>query len=160
MVNNNFKCLKLFNGKIPPFFNKKITHSEWLEIKNQNEEFKDYYKSCPNDTIKKLYLEKGCKYIQISKKGLYHLGDDICDFGVPEFLCEQQIRVRIKIHSQKNKNGNCDLSVTCACQPKNIRKLENSKFSLDDVKKLPNKLKYNDIEQITCEFSNINIIKM
>ena len=49
-----------------------------------------YSINCPNDTIKKLYSEKDCNYIQISNKGLYHLGNDICEFNVAEFICEQQ----------------------------------------------------------------------
>lgn len=149
---------ELFNGVIPPFLlNNKITHSEWLKIKKQNDNFKDHYINCPNDTIKKLYLEKGCKYIQISAKGLYHLGEDICNFGAPEFLCEQQIRIRIKVHNTANKNGYCNLSVTCACQPKNIENLENSKYSLDDIKKLPEKLKYNNIDYIATQLNALII---
>jgi hypothetical protein len=149
---------QLFNGKIPPFFYNKITHDDWLKIKKeQYDDFKDKYISCPNDTIKKLYAEKGCKYIQISKKGLYHLGDDVCNLGVPEFICDQRLRIRTKIHRKTNKNGHCDLSVTCACQPINIKKMTNSKYSLDDINKLPDKLKYINVEKITCE---LNLIKI
>lgn len=82
--------------------------------------------------IMKLYREKCCSYIQISEKGLYHLGNDICDFKVPPFLCEQQLRIRTKIHERKNKKGFCKLSVTIACKPKNINSLENSSYSLDN----------------------------
>jgi hypothetical protein len=129
--------ITLFNGKIPPFMINNITHDEWLNIKKETNDFNDVYIYCPNDTIKRLYNEKGCKYIQISNKGLYHLGNDICDFKVPEFICEQQLRVRTKIHTKKNSKGYCNLSVTIACQPKNIKNLNNSKYSLDDYKKLP-----------------------
>jgi hypothetical protein len=51
----------------------------------------------------KLYGEKDCSYIQISEKGLYHLGNDVCDFKVPEFICEQRLRVRTKIQETKPK---------------------------------------------------------
>ena len=95
-----------------------------------------------NDTIKKLYTEKGCKYIQISGKGLYHLGDDICDFKVPEFICDQELRIRTKIHKRKDKKGFCHLSVMAACKPININNIEDSKFSLDDKNKLPKNLIY------------------
>lgn len=108
--------------------------------KKGNEWFNDTYIDCPNDTINKLYTEKGCIYIQISNKGLYHLGSDLCDFKVPEFICDQQLRVRTKIHTRKNNNGFCKLSVTVACQPKNIKKLIPSEYSLDDKIKLPNNL--------------------
>lgn len=132
----------IFNGKIPPFQEKNITHKEWLEIKKNCNDFDDIYISCSNDIIKKLYREKGCYYIQISEKGLYHLGEDICNFKVPEFLCEQQLRIRTKIHTRENNKGFCNLSITLACQPKNIKNLIESPFSLDDVKKLPKNLIY------------------
>lgn len=92
----------------------------------------------PPDYISKLYQAKGCHYIQISNGyGLYHLGNDICAFDVPLFIVEQQLRIRTKIHTRRNKKGFCNLSVTIACQPKDISKLELSKYSLDDENKLP-----------------------
>ena len=133
----------LFNGQIPPFIDEKITYEEWIKIKEKNDNFKDVYISHNlTDTIKNLYKEKGCYYIQISEKGLYHLGYDICCFNVPEFICDQQLRIRIKVHKTKNKKGFCDLSITAACQPININNLEYSKYSLDDIKKLPKNLTY------------------
>ena len=83
------------------------------------------YIDCPDDTIKQLYSKKGCAYIQISDKGLYSLGNDICEFNVPEFICEQQLRIRTKIHTRKNNKGFCKLSVNIACLPKNIKNLIN-----------------------------------
>lgn len=138
--------LTLFNGKIPPFMLKDITHEEWVKIKRETTDFNDVYFDCPSDTIMKLYGKKGCSYIQISDKGLYHLGNDICDFKVPAFVCEQQLRVRTKIHKRKNKNGFCDLSVTVACQPKNMNglSLANSEYSLDNRMKLPTNLVYDE----------------
>ena len=130
----------LFNGKIPPFMLNDITYNEWLQIKNKTNDFNDIYLECPNDTIKNLYYEKGCFYIQISNKGLYHLGNDICKFNVPEFICEQQLRVRTKIHTTKNSKGFSKLSVTISCQPKNIKHLSQSNYSLDDTSKLPKNL--------------------
>ena len=134
----------LFNGKIPPFMLKDITHEEWLQVKKDTTDYNDTYLECPNDTIKKLYSEKGCFYIQISDKGLYHLGNDICNFDVPEFICEQQLRIRTKIHTTKNTKGFCKLSVTISCQPKNIKNLVKSNYSLDDSSKLPINLLYSD----------------
>ena len=132
----------IFNGKIPSFIDHKITHQQWLEIKKNTEDFNDQYFECPNNTISELYAKKGCYYIQISNKGLYHLGTDICGFNVPYFECEQQIRIRIKVHTRLNKNGFCNLSVTLACQPKNIKNLKKSPFSLDNKENLPKNLKY------------------
>jgi len=120
IISNNL----LFNGKIPVFMIRKITYEEWIKIKNETDIYNDIYIDCPSDTIKKLYSEKNCKYIQISEKGLYHLGYDICDFKVPEFECEQRLRIITKIHTKKNSNGYCVLSVIVACQPKNIKILK------------------------------------
>ena len=62
---NLISNIKLFNGNIPPFIFNNITHYEWIKIKKETTDFNDIYIECPNDTIKKLYSEKGCKYIQI-----------------------------------------------------------------------------------------------
>jgi hypothetical protein len=74
--------------------------------------------------------------------GLYHLGNDICGLDVPLFNIEQQLRIRTKIHTRKNNKGFCNLSVTVACQPKNIKELIPSKYSLDDKDKLPPNIIY------------------
>jgi hypothetical protein len=87
-------------------------------------------------------VKKNCKYIQISDKGLYHLGNDICDFKVPAFICEQRLRVRTKIHKKINNKGFCKLSVTIASQPKNIKNMQNSEYTLDNHLKLPLNLSY------------------
>lgn len=136
--------IELFKGNIPPFMFADLTHEEWLNIKKETNNYNDTYFDCPNDTIKRLYSEKGCVYIQISEKGLYHLGNDVCNFEVPEFICEQQIRVRTKIHTTKNSTGFCRLSVIIACQPKNIKQIVQSNYSLDNVSKLPLNLIYCD----------------
>ena len=132
----------IFNGKIPPFLQKKITHEEWIKIKKQSNDFTDQYIDCDDDTIINLYSSKGCEYIQISDKGLYYLEKDVCGFNVPQFRCEQRLRIRTKIHKRKDTKGFCQLSVTVACQPKNIKLIENSPFSLDNVMKIPKNLRY------------------
>ena len=141
---NIMQNVSLFGGQIPIFSGeKKVTHEEWVKIKSESDTWNDYYMNVPNDTIRRLYHEKGCQYIQISDGfGLYHLGEDICKFGVPIFEPEQQLRVRTKIHKRENKEGYCKLSVTVACQPKNINFLPRSPYSLDDKIRLPPSLIY------------------
>lgn len=129
------KGIKLFNGLIPPFIEKKLTYKEWLEIKKKNSVWKDHYIDIPNDTIKNIYRAKGCYYIQISKYGLYHLGEDIYDFKVPEFIVSQCMRIRIKVHGTSKKY--CNLSITAACAPKKLSTLRMSPYSLDDANRLP-----------------------
>jgi hypothetical protein len=135
---NIISTVTLFNGNIPPFMLNDVTHEEWVKIKRETNDFSDRYIDCPSDTIMKLYSEKGCSYIQISEKGLYHLGNDICNFNVPIFICNQEIRIRIKVHNKKR----CKLSVTIACKPKNINELQKSSYSLDNINKLPLNLEY------------------
>jgi hypothetical protein len=135
--------INLYDGEVPPFIEKSITHEEWVKLKKETKKWDDRYIDIPSDYISKLYQAKGCNYIQISNGyGLYYLGNDICDFNVPIFDIEQQLRIRTKIHTRKNKKGFCNLSVTIACQPKDITKLNRSRYSLDDENKLPVSLIY------------------
>lgn len=135
--------VNLFDGDIPPFFEKKITHEQWISIKKSTNKWSDKYIDIPNDTIRRLYSAKDCQYIQISNGfGLYHLGNDVCNFNVPIFDIDQQIRVRTKIHSKKNNKGFCSLSVTIACKPKNINLLPISPYSLDIKDKIPPQMSY------------------
>ena len=124
---------KIFNGKIPPFCTRSLTHKEWIKIKSETTDFNDQYFDCPSTTIADIYKLKGCSYIQISEMGLYHFGEDYCNFDVPMFLCSQKIRIRTKIHARKNSKGFCTLSVTMSISPKNIKELEFSKYSLDNL---------------------------
>ena len=138
--------INLYDGEVPPFVEKAITHEEWVKCKKETNKWNDKYISIPSDTIAKLYSAKGCNYIQISNGyGLYHLGNDICNFNVPLFNIEQRIRIRTKIHSKKNKKGFCVLSVIMGCQPINIKKLPPSKYSLDNKDKLPPPLIYKSV---------------
>lgn len=137
LFENIINDISLFNGNIPPFMIKDITYDEWIQIKKETNDYNDIYLNCSSDMIKNLYREKGCYYIQISEKGLYHLGNDICNFNVPEFICDQEIRIRIKVHTRCNTKGYCKLSVTASCKPKNIKLLNKSNYSLDNVKRLP-----------------------
>lgn len=142
IFNDLLNHVNIYGGKVPPFFDKKYTYQEWNEIKDQ---WKDLYINIPNNTIHDLYHAKGCRYIQISEKGLYFLGVcDLCGFGVPKFIVDQQIRIRVKIHSTKNKQGYCSLSVMAACQPKNVNLLDKSNYSLDSFERLPLQLSSNN----------------
>jgi len=143
IFNKLLEKIKLFEGKIPPFFQTKMKYTEWLKIKNETNLYNDVYINIPDNTINKLYLEKGCKYIQISDYGLYKLDEDICNFNVPLFKIKQHIRIRIKVHSRGNENKCCNLSVIASCQPIDIKTLEKSLYSLDNKDRLPLNLIYN-----------------
>ena len=90
---------------MPPCIKKNITQKEWNKIKNETDRWNDIYIPINDSTtIRNLYKLKGNGYIQIGNYGLYHLGKDIYNFGVPEFLIKQQLRIRIKAHG-KRKDG-------------------------------------------------------
>jgi len=127
----------LYNGKTPPFLERKISHADWLAFKAADSDFKDEYITCDENMISNLYRLKGCQYIQISGKGLYHTGDDVCGFGVPYFSCAQRIRIRIKVHSRSGAGGFASLSITAAAQPVNLNGLAASPYSLDSLDKVP-----------------------
>ena len=136
IIGNN----KLF-GDTPPCIKKNITQKEWNTIKNKTNRWNDIYIPINDSTtIRNLYKLKGNGYIQIGDYGLYHLGKDIYNFDVPEFLIKQQLRVRIKSHG-KRKDGSYKYSVTAACQPCPGNKLMKSPYSLDNIKKIPKNLK-------------------
>jgi hypothetical protein len=67
-----------------------------------------------------------------------------CSYSGKKYELQQRLRVRTKIHEKKNKKGFCKLSVTIACQPKKIKNLINSEYSLDNHMKLPLNLSYDD----------------
>lgn len=127
----------LYNGKTPQFLQRKITHADWLVAKAAEPDFKDEYITCDEETISNLYRLKGCQYIQISGKGLYHTGVDTCGFGVPYFKCMQRIRIRIKVHSRSGAGGFASLSITAAAQPVNLKSVVASPYSLDSLEKVP-----------------------
>ena len=132
---------ELFKNKAPP---KNITLEEWHDIKKSDNVWEDHYiYDIPNNTIAELYKFKGCSYIQLGKGyGLYHLGNDRCNFGVPEFNTKQRIRIRIKVHFSKKSDGNCRLAIMASAQPYDIENIEKSPYSLDDISKLPPNLVY------------------
>lgn len=143
LFNNMIEDEILFNNKIPPFFEENMTHEKWVKLKKKKEHFKDHTFKCSSDFISQLYSAKGCFYIQVSEMGLYHTGNDICNFGVPKFEVESELRVRIKIHSTgtKTKDNCMRASVTISAKPINLKtNLEESNYSLDNINKIPKKL--------------------
>lgn len=97
----------LFNGKIPPFINNGLKLKKISKIFILIVQMIQYYN----------YIMK--KVVNIFKYHikvyLYHLGNDICNFNVPIFICD--LEIKIKIHNRKK----CKLSIMIACKSKNIK---------------------------------------
>jgi hypothetical protein len=126
---------ELFGGKIPPFLQKKMMlYHEWEEVSS---EFRDELYTAPRTSISKYYFDKGNSYIQIRGLGLYHTGEDVCNFGVPFFECLTQLRVRCKRHGLKCPVTKNDIpsSVMTSFWIKTPPKA--SPYSLDDVSTFP-----------------------
>ena len=126
---------ELFDGKIPPFLQKtNTTFQEWDAVKEQ---FADEYYTAAPDSISRYYKEKGNAYVQIRGLGLYHTGEDVCNFGVPFLETWTQLRIRCKRHGKK-----CPLTlkdVPSSVMASFWMKLAPppSPYSLDDPLKLP-----------------------
>jgi hypothetical protein len=126
---------ELFSGKIPPFLEKTgMTFPEWDIVAP---EFKDEQHHAPSDVISKYYKEKGNSYIQIRGLGLYHTGEDVCNFGVPYFKCPTHLRIRCKRHGKKCPLTGKDIPTSVMASFWVSKPPPSSPFSLDDVSKLP-----------------------
>lgn len=138
----------LFYGKLPPLNKTREEFDKWehdfLNEKSKDEKYKnkkinkDYtWISRDKNFIKLNYKDKGCHYIQIKDYGLYHLGEDICNFNVPEFNPEF---IKLRLRCKRRKGKNCTpSSLTLSAYPIN---LEKSIYSLDTIAKLPINLIY------------------
>lgn len=125
----------VFDGRIPVFSE---TCAHW---EKQAPYFQDQYFDVPSGCIAEAYKHRGVHYIQVFGKGLFHTGDDVCEFGVPMFDCLQRLRVRCKRHGKKCvKTGNHIPSSVMASFRPIYSSLEVSPFSLDDLAKAPTTL--------------------
>ena len=85
----------LWEGSIPSFLKGDRTQETWDK---EAASFRDVYINADNTTVADFYKKKGTHYIQIEGKGLYHTGEDPCNFGVPLFTCTTRLRIRCKRH--------------------------------------------------------------
>jgi len=106
---------KVWDNRLPSFVFGNVTKDE---SDAERKYFPDTYLECPSDMARNLYKNKGCYYIQVHGKGLYHTGEDPCGFGVPEFECLQHLRIRVKEHKACNAKGYCSMSVMMSCRKK------------------------------------------
>lgn len=144
-LNNVFKKHIIFDNEEPIFIKQKMTSDEWYSYKAENEnKFNDININLPKNLnfIKEYYSDKGNNYIQVSDGyGLYHLGEDICNFNVPEFICEQKIRIRVK--KVRIRNDIIKLVVCASISPVDYcSMLKKSPYTLDTIEKLPENLIY------------------
>ena len=145
----------LYYGNLPPLNKTRKEFDEWQEwlkkkkkeVKEDNDDNEDndntkdtkdyFWKSRDPNFIKNNYKDKGCSYIQINKYGLYHLGEDICNFDVPEFKPDDiTLRLRCK---RRGSKGCVPSSITMSAY---ISGLVKSKYSLDMIDNLPENLIY------------------
>lgn len=85
----------LWEGRVPSFLRGDRTQETW---DREAASFRDVYINADANAVANFYKEKGTHYIQIEGKGLYHTGEDPCNFGVPLFSCITRLRIRCKRH--------------------------------------------------------------
>lgn len=125
----------LFDGKIPIYLLRSgMTFPEWELVAS---DFKDEKYPAPSDSISNYYKEKGNAYIQIRGYGLYHTGEDVCEFGVPYFECPTYLRVRCKRHGKKCALTGKDIPSSVMTSFWISKPPAKSPYSLDDPSTLP-----------------------
>lgn len=100
----------IFGGELLPFKRVDMTPDFWHDIVNKQHIFLGQRFLLPEDTslathgltggeaIRRFYRGAGSSYLQIKAKGLYHLGSDCLNLGVPLFDtvgCGCHVRLRI-----------------------------------------------------------------
>lgn len=58
--------------------------------------FKSFFVDIPSKSVAKYYNSKETYYMQIGGQGLYYMGKDIANLGVPELNLRLKLRVRLK----------------------------------------------------------------
>ena len=105
--------------------NKKLAYA--LDIKRFPDKFLASVGSAAAEQVEKYYNSKNTYYIQIKGKGLYYMGKDIRNLGVPRFStsCKNSsIRIRIKANSKSKGQYSFLMALK-------IAGLQASKFDLD-----------------------------
>ncbi len=74
------------------------------KIPAKGEMIEDDYKDVATDSIACYYHEKGTHYILVENMGIYHVGHDILNLGVP-FFAPEGLRLRTRV-TKHMKNGN------------------------------------------------------
>ncbi len=89
----------------------------------------------PYELINELYNKKGINYINIAGKGLYYLGKDIYNLGVPKF--NPNASATIRVARTATKKG--DVTTTTRIFPKiDYKSLEKSPYNLNDTQSVIN----------------------
>ena len=110
-----FADYRPWNGNIPA--KGKMTEDDYIDV--------------PSDSIAQYYREKGTHYISVEGKGIYHVGEDILNLGVPFFIVPG-LRLRTRVTKHMKNGSPTDISTALTF---NRRHLDPSPYSLFD--KLP-----------------------
>ena len=122
-----------FEGRIPSF---KLADKSLETWGKEKPLFKSHYMRLPQSTaIAEYYAQKGSSYIQLQGHGLYHTGEDPCNFGVPMLCCSLRVRVRCKQHGSSPVPGSVQVSL-------NLIKgtIPSTPYCLEDPQRLPHLL--------------------
>lgn len=67
-----------------------------IDVAHDYKTFKDEFVDIPPSAVADYYNSKNTYYIQIGGYGLYYMGKDIANLGVPEFDSKLRLRIRLK----------------------------------------------------------------
>lgn len=106
-----------FGGAIPSFLCGDKSRETWDA---ERQTFRDDKYEIPIDSIRRYYQAKGNSYIQIEKKGLYHLGTDVLNLGVPLFDGKCSMRIRTSKHIDRKTGVPTDIQASFTFNRKSI----------------------------------------
>lgn len=114
-----------FRGRIPSFV---LGHRSYRLWRSEKRHFRSEYIAIEDaDIISRYYKNKGCHYIQLESLGLFHTGENPCEFDVPLFTCRTRLRIRCKQHGSSSLPS----SVTCALEICDKNRLAPSPYCLE-----------------------------
>jgi hypothetical protein len=73
-----------------------FTQYKQEDVDHDYASFKDEFIDIPKDSVARYYNSKDTYYIQIGGFGLYYMGKDKANLGVPEFNLQLKLRMRLK----------------------------------------------------------------
>jgi hypothetical protein len=110
---------------------RRMTIDEWRQHSGQHKDMR--VPVDPNAISDNYGKIKGVNYIMIQGVGLFLVGEDILELGVPWFtLYNVFLRLRIKVNASGKNGQPCSLTFTSALKIQNPRQI-NSKYSIDGL---------------------------
>ena len=98
---NSIKVPKIVNeawgsSGAPRKFTVPLSKFTPADVKHDYAKFTDRFVIVNSDAVTNYYASKQTYYIQVGKYGLFYMGEDVAELGVPEFKPILRLRIRLK----------------------------------------------------------------